>query len=249
MKQGEIDYVKTAGPKAAAELKGKPFSVPKRGLLLQDIGRMIWHLEPYRGRLLDMGCGSGWTSIFLAKAGFEVVGVDISPDMIHLAKSALADYPGTQVDFRVADYEALSYEAEFNAVVFYDSLHHAEDELLCLEKAYAALRPGGLCICYEPGEGHAESTKSKEAVQRFGVNEKDMPPRRIMELGEQVGFEVRQLVGYKYAGKALRPRRSALKRYCHKIERCWKILSTSDPFRDESRERNIVLLKKGSADS
>ena len=33
-------------------------------------------------RILDMGCGGGWTSIFFAKRGYEVVGQDISQDMI-----------------------------------------------------------------------------------------------------------------------------------------------------------------------
>lgn len=247
MKSGEIEYVQRIGEAGVRHLLEKPFSGEKAGQYLIDIGRILRHLEPYRGRVLDLGCGSGWTSIFLAKAGFVVTGVDLCPDMIALARRRLASYAGAAVDFRVADYEALDFAGVFDAVLFYDALHHAEDERLALEKAHRALRPGGLCLCYEPGAGHAAYPESIEARERFGVTEKDMPPARILELGEAVGFATRQLVAYDYAGRQLKRERSAYRRLASRLRRCVEAVTGPEPFEAEAMKRNIVLLKKGGA--
>jgi SAM-dependent methyltransferase len=88
--------------------------------------------------------------------------------------------------FEAGDYESMPYRKEFDAVLFYDALHHAEDERAALAAAYAALRPGGICLTVEPGEGHA--LVSADAVRAFGVTEKDMPPHYIIGIGRSVGF-------------------------------------------------------------
>jgi hypothetical protein len=72
--------------------------------------------------------------------------------------------------------------------VFYDSLHHAVDESAALRAVYRALKPGGVCITSEPGTGHANSRDAQEAVRKFGVTERDMPPHRIMRVAKQIGF-------------------------------------------------------------
>src|SRR5262249_13027987 len=75
---------------------------------------------------------------------------------------------------------------EFDAVVFFDSLHHAIDERAALAGAYRALRRGGMCVALEPGRGHAK--KSREIDREFDVTDKDMPPSRICRLGRGGGF-------------------------------------------------------------
>ncbi len=53
-------------------------------------------------RILDIGCGAGTNSLFLARSGFKVTGVDIAEGAIQAAK-ARAEKAGLAVDFRVAD--------------------------------------------------------------------------------------------------------------------------------------------------
>ena len=53
-------------------------------------------------RVLDLGCGSGWLSVFLARAGFSVVGVDVAAHAIELGKTWAAD-EGLQIDFQTQD--------------------------------------------------------------------------------------------------------------------------------------------------
>jgi SAM-dependent methyltransferase len=59
-------------------------------------------------RALDLGCGSGMASIFLAQHGLSVVGVDYSPKAIGLARQR-AEQAGAAVDFRIADVTRLDF--------------------------------------------------------------------------------------------------------------------------------------------
>ena len=53
-------------------------------------------------RAIDIGCGTGTNVITLAKAGWQVTGVDCAPRAIHLAKQKLKSSK-TQADLRVSD--------------------------------------------------------------------------------------------------------------------------------------------------
>ncbi|MEK7611257.1 MAG: class I SAM-dependent methyltransferase [Patescibacteria group bacterium] len=55
-----------------------------------------------KGTALDLGCGAGDKSVYLAKNGFSVTGVDISLTALREAK-ALAQRAGATVEFRMAD--------------------------------------------------------------------------------------------------------------------------------------------------
>jgi SAM-dependent methyltransferase len=187
-KIGEINYVRNLHGPEVAHAVHKPFSDAECWRYLQEMGAVFFLLPPPPARLLDMGCGTGWTSRFFARAGYDVVGVDIAPDMIRLADEARRDEGLENLRFAVYDYEELPYEGEFDAVVFYDALHHAVDEALAVAQAYRALVPGGRCLTSEPGEGHADNPLTRAAVHRFGVTEKDMPPGRVVELGRRAGF-------------------------------------------------------------
>jgi SAM-dependent methyltransferase len=80
----------------------------------------------------------------------------------------------------------MPYCDEFDAALFYDALHHAENERAALAAVHAALKPGGVCVTVEPGEGHAAA--SADATDAFGVTEKDMPPHHVITIGRSVGF-------------------------------------------------------------
>lgn len=188
-KQGEREYFARVGPDEIKRALGKPFTDRK---CEGDLGNLtaIFHLlgEP-PARVAELGCGVGWLSIMLAQRGFDVLGVDISPDAI-AAGCAQRDALGLhRLEFQVADYENLAAdEATFDATLFFSSLHHAEDEAAALRTAYRLLKPDGMLIAFEPGEGHGGTASSRRAVEEFGVHEKDMPIAKIVELGRAAGF-------------------------------------------------------------
>jgi SAM-dependent methyltransferase len=80
----------------------------------QEVGFLIEELGLAPGlRLLDVGCGPGRHAHALARAGIEVVGIDISERFIDLARQEAP--PGAT--FVRGDARALAYDGEFDAVI------------------------------------------------------------------------------------------------------------------------------------
>lgn len=187
-KKGEIKYLQSIGGEGVHHALNKPFSDALCGQYLMDLGVIFSLLPNPPARLLDLGCGSGWTSVFFAKHGYTVIGQDICNDMIELAEQNKLLYQAISVDFITSDYEGMNYREEFDCAVFYDSLHHAEDEYLALQKVFNALKVGGILVTAEPGQGHSNAPASKYAMEKYGVTEKDMPPSHIIKLSQSIGF-------------------------------------------------------------
>jgi SAM-dependent methyltransferase len=185
-KQAEIDYFANMSPEARDFASRKPFSADQRGAYLVDIGQILSIIRPPPADLLDIGCGSGWTTAMFARSGYRAVGVDIAPAAIELARNTFGD---SGAEFRVHDFDALPYESEFDTTVIYDCLHHSDDEKEVLRNVHRALRPGGEVIVAEPGKGHHQSDISQGAAAAHGVTEKDMPPAHTVPILRAVGFE------------------------------------------------------------
>jgi SAM-dependent methyltransferase len=200
-KEGERSYLRNIGEAGRWHAVHKPFSDSQCHVNLEAFGAILACLPPPPARLLDLGCGTGWTSAFFARRGYDVLGVDISGDMIAEADE-LRDRAGlSNLAFVESDYESLRFREEFDIAVFYDSLHHAVDEGLAVRRAFEALRPGGVCLTHEPGEGHAATAAAVEAVRKYGVTEKDMPPRKIIALGRAAGFRRFQVLPFPHENR------------------------------------------------
>jgi SAM-dependent methyltransferase len=72
-----------------------------------------------RGEVLDAGCGEGATALHLARLGHRVVGLDISPAAIDLARAAAASAGlSEQTTFAVADItDFVGYDARFDTII------------------------------------------------------------------------------------------------------------------------------------
>lgn len=187
-KQGEIDYLKNIDEAGVLHAVNKPFSDVDCGTYLMSIGIIMNLLPSPPARLLDLGCGTGWTSCLFARRGYEVVGQDICPDMIDHARENGERAGLDNVSFVVGDYEEMKFDCEFDGAVFFDALHHSLDETIAIRMVHRALKPGGVCITSEPGEGHENAKWSREAVEKFNVTERDMPPSKIVAAGKSAGF-------------------------------------------------------------
>ncbi len=187
-RQGEIEYLKSIGPDRARHALGKPFSDAACGAYLTEVGAFISLLPPPPRLLLDLGCGTGWTSVFFARMGYDVTGIDLAPDMIAAAEVNKRQHGLDNLSFLVGDFEDLNYENEFDCVTIYDALHHSENELSVLQGAYRALKSGGCCVTSEPGRGHVKNPITKNAVAEHNVTERDMPPATIVAAGRAAGF-------------------------------------------------------------
>ena len=210
-KQAQIDYFQKLSPEAVAYERNRPFVDDDRSAELMSFAAILQMLPAPPARVLDVGCGMGWTSCMLARVGYDVTGSDICAEFIEFARRAASAEDIERITFEVADFEDLSYRDEFDVVLFFESLHHSEREDLALAAACNALRSGGVCITCEPGEGHAVAFATSEAVARCGVAERGMPPRTIMAQALQVGFrEARAFPSPRMLPYAL-PRRRSLR--------------------------------------
>jgi SAM-dependent methyltransferase len=95
-------------------------------------------------RVLDMACGTGNTSLPLARSGAHVTGVDIATNLLEQAR-ARAAAEGLDITFEEGDAEQLSYpDASFDAVVtMFGAMFAPRHELVAAEFA-RVLKPGGL---------------------------------------------------------------------------------------------------------
>ncbi len=99
--------------------------------------------------VVDLGCGSGKNLIPLIQRGAQVIGIDLSPELIELARARLAE-AALRADLCVASaYETNLPEGVADVVLCAAILHHlelgrAKQEILRI------LRPGGLLVIKEP---------------------------------------------------------------------------------------------------
>jgi SAM-dependent methyltransferase len=183
---GELTYYEVIGACGRFHALNKPFSQEDCGVHLMQVGAILELLPPPPARVLECGCGTGWLARILQKRGYDVVGTDVAPDAIDLARNNTYFDDAEPLDFHVADSEDLPFDEEFDAVVFFDALHHCIDEQAAIDSAYRALKPGGVCIASETNRGH--SRKARDVAERYDVTEKDMPPGLIARLGRAAGF-------------------------------------------------------------
>jgi len=188
-KQGEREYFARIGDVGMKHSLRKPFSDEYCALYLSNLDALFHLLVPPPARLIEFGCGVGWLSVLLAQRGYDVTGVDISPDAIAAANAQRLERDLAHLRFVVHDYEDPTPGSGYDYALFYDSLHHAEDEQLAVARAYAALRPGGAMIAFETDAGHSQTPASIRAVREFGVHEKDMTCAYIAKLGRRAGFQ------------------------------------------------------------
>lgn len=98
---------------------------------------------------LDFGCGTGLSFDELERAvgpGGHIIGVDVSPDMLRRARARVADHGWTNVTLIESSADAVELEPESldGVVCFYT--HDIMNSRAALERALAALRPGGLIV-------------------------------------------------------------------------------------------------------
>jgi len=92
--------------------------------------------------VLDVGCGTGFTSLALARAGAKVTGVDISKPMLGLARERAAK-AGLDISFVEADASIYSFAPEFDLIFSRFGVMFFDAPVAAFANMRTALKPGG----------------------------------------------------------------------------------------------------------
>ena len=146
----------------------------------------------HKGTMLDMGCGPGQTTKFLAENGVsDITGADLSPEMIRVAKSINPSLHFEQADMLQLHYPDTSFAA---AISFYAIVHFSDEQVLtAFKEIRRVLKNGGhFLFSFHVGDEilHLDNFLSKDVdidLHFFEI-------RKIRELLKEAGLEIIDII-------------------------------------------------------
>ncbi|MEQ9607487.1 MAG: class I SAM-dependent methyltransferase, partial [Kiloniellaceae bacterium] len=127
------------------------------------------------GDLLDIGTGTGRILEILADKVGRAVGVDLSPDMLLMARSKLERARLRNCAVRKGDMNHLPLgDASFDAVTIHQVLHYAERPAKAIQEAARVLRPGGRLFIVDFQAHDLDYLRSEHEHRWLGFEEDKM---------------------------------------------------------------------------
>jgi ubiquinone/menaquinone biosynthesis C-methylase UbiE len=133
---------------------------------------LLEHVPSPCSNTLDLGCGTGAFSCLLAQRCGHVLGLDLSPEMVRVARQRSGGYQN--VEFQVGDARDWDFgEASFDCIASIATLHHLplEDTLLTMKRA---LKPGGVLLVLDLCRGEGLKEKALGAAM--------LPPSVVLKM-------------------------------------------------------------------
>lgn len=174
-----------------AQLRIREFQSGMHLRWLAELDEALASLGSSALRILDAGTGTGFLALLLAQRGHQVVGIDLTPNMIDEARGIAAQM-GVSAHFRLMDAEVPALPAHsFDAIV----TRNLTWGLPHLDRAYAAwhglLRPGGVLVNFDADYCRENDARGGAPLPACGAH-KDLPAQ-TMAAYERIKDELRPL--------------------------------------------------------
>lgn len=125
--------------------------------------------------VVDFGTGTARMLSLFAARSRRVEGIDLSHQMLTVARSKLAEAGVTNASVRHGDATASPYpDSSASLVIIHQVLHFLDDPARALVEAARVLKPGGRLIVVEFAPHTLEHLRSEHAHRHLGVSEQDM---------------------------------------------------------------------------
>ena len=142
---------------------------------------------PETARVLDVGCGSGWATRLLAEKAKQghVIGIDISDEMIRVAREASTQFPN--VEFQLASAEELPFaDGEFTHSFSMESLYYYHDICRALKEIHRVLSLDGLFVTVV--DLYQENAASHQWIEKLQVPVHLLSVAEYRSLFAEAGF-------------------------------------------------------------
>jgi SAM-dependent methyltransferase len=171
-------------------------SYPDHGLLDSDL-RSAWKdllrtwLPAKPATVVDLACGTGTMSVLTAELGHQVAGIDLSPEMVRLARAKTAPF-GAAVEIGEGDAGAPPFApGSVDVVLARHILWTLPDPRGALERWAGLLRPGGRVLLIEGRWGVESAEAEPEVPWRAGVPSEELAGVVRELVGEPVVVQLR----------------------------------------------------------
>ena len=135
--------------------------------------------------LLDVGTGTGRMLELFGPRIEHAVGVDLSREMLAVARVNLERAGLRNCSLRQGDMYQLPLAGEsFDAAVFHQVLHYAEDPRRALREAARVLKPGARLVIVDFAPHEVEALRTEQAHRRLGFADEEM-----LQWCEEAGFD------------------------------------------------------------
>lgn len=147
---------------------------------------------PAGGRVLDAGCGPGLVAEAFLEQGCEVLGVDLSEQMIARARTRCARF-GERARFEQGSLLDLEPgAAHLDAALSRNVLHHVEDPAAFVARQASLVRPGGAVLAFDLSgdpEPVARAWSHRIERERDLTHVRTLTPGELVDLLVQAGLE------------------------------------------------------------
>ena len=168
----------------------------------QVLGRLVDIVGPKADwHVLDIGTGTGHTALAFAPYVREVVGLDLTEEMLGEARKLAEERNVDNVMFQIADVHQLPHELDesFNLVTCRRAAHHFSDIDLALVEMARTLRPGGMFLIDDrsvPEDDWVDETMHRLDCLHDESHVRQYRASRWIELLENAGLSIELVEPY-----------------------------------------------------